>query len=376
MIFDTVDYEFLKLCGISRYIPSGLQKVYDAPFLKRCVIYNLQEHDVIKMQSDNKSFKLTKRGRDILADMGYEFPNDARMDLTRTAYKRKLNNAEINIMLHLANVDIFNSYPTELSDKNGYVSTLIMRSDKNMKVLSCSQFLGILKTGDIVYIPYYIESKASTILPNFEQEIITSQILCFKNIKSVKLLLIGNSLEELWDIISYSGEAPQPGRGRKRIREALEVMGMEYLLIPKNQEGVYELAIINNWRYREIITKSLNCTMLTEPKLSYCDGMIDDSPCIVGVDMNIQRIIKACKQAKGLNMTPTVCCLHLQKPVLDKILKEKITSKVRVAVIGKEGIKKAFPTYKPTRHEYVTKEGDCIEVPAKQRKENEEEYKA
>ena len=55
MIFDTVDYEFLKLCGISRYIPSGLQKVYDAPYLKRCVIYNLQEHVVIKSRAITKA---------------------------------------------------------------------------------------------------------------------------------------------------------------------------------------------------------------------------------------------------------------------------------------------------------------------------------
>lgn len=246
--------------------------------------------------------------------MGYEFPDDARMDLTRTAYKRKLNNAEINIMLHLSGADVFNSYPTELSDKDGYVSTLLMRSDKNLKVLSCSKFYGILKTGDTIYIPYFIEDNSYTLLPSFEKKIILSQTQCFKNLRSVKLLLIGNSLEKLWDIISYSGEAPQPGRGRKRIREALEVMGMEYLLIPKTQEGVRELAIINNWRYREIISESLNCLKLTEPKLSYCDGMLDDSPCIVGVDMNIQRIIKACKQAKGLNMTPTV----LQR-VLDKL---------------------------------------------------------
>ena len=49
MIFDMFDYEFLKLCGLCRYMPVGLQKRYDAPFLSRSVISNLQEYGFMKI---------------------------------------------------------------------------------------------------------------------------------------------------------------------------------------------------------------------------------------------------------------------------------------------------------------------------------------
>ena len=52
MIFDMFDYEFLKLCGLCRYMRIGLQKRYDAPFLLRSVLSNLQEHGLVKIQSD------------------------------------------------------------------------------------------------------------------------------------------------------------------------------------------------------------------------------------------------------------------------------------------------------------------------------------
>ena len=99
MIFDMFDYEFLKLCGLCRYMPVGLQKRYDAPFLSRSVISNLREHGLVKTQSDRLSYKLTFEGRKILAEMGYNFPDDTRMDLKRPAYKRKLKNALWNICL-------------------------------------------------------------------------------------------------------------------------------------------------------------------------------------------------------------------------------------------------------------------------------------
>ena len=62
MIFDTVDCELLKLTGLCRYMPTGLQRRYDAPMFTRCVISNLQEHGLIKMQSDKLSLKLTTMG--------------------------------------------------------------------------------------------------------------------------------------------------------------------------------------------------------------------------------------------------------------------------------------------------------------------------
>ena len=253
MIFDTFDNEFLMLCGLCRYIPSGLQKVYDAPFLKRSIINNLQVHGLIKMMSDGRSYHLTRTGKDILADMGYEFPDDLRTDINKTAYKRKLKNAEINIMMYLAGINVFYKFPYELSDKNGYASSLMMRADKNMKVLSSSQFLGIMKIGDTVYITYFVDSEDMVIIPSFEKEIISAQIHSIKNVRQIKLRIFGNSLDSLWECLYSKTDKPPIGRGRKRFGKALEVMGMEYILVPCSNGGVTQLTVLNNFRYRAVM---------------------------------------------------------------------------------------------------------------------------
>lgn len=148
MIFNMYEHELMKLCGICRYLPTGLLRKYDAPYLSRSVIVGLQKFGVIKTQSDKGSYKLTTKGRDYLAEMGFEFSDDIRMDLKRPIYKRKLKNAFWNITLSLAGIDIYHSRTRELAEKDvGYVSSLVIRADKCTKVLAGTKFLGISQSG-------------------------------------------------------------------------------------------------------------------------------------------------------------------------------------------------------------------------------------
>ena len=199
MIFDRRDFEVLRLCGLCRYLPTRLRLRFDSPLFAPGIFVTLRNHRLIKMQSDRSSYKLTYDGREILAEMGYTFPDDARMNLKRTAYKRKLKNALWNVTLHLAGIDIYACDAADLSRKeNGYVSSLLLRKDNDMRVLAGTRFLGILKLGNTCYAPYYVESADDWIIPGYEREIYSSQIQTFKGAKQTRLILAGNSLEELW----------------------------------------------------------------------------------------------------------------------------------------------------------------------------------
>ena len=103
-----------------------------------------------------------------------------------------------NVILYLAGIDVYYKYPYELAGKEtGYASALTMRTDKNMKVLAGTRFLGVLKSADTAYITYHIEDKDAWIIPGYEQGIFVSQVESIKNIKSIKLILLGKSSEEL-----------------------------------------------------------------------------------------------------------------------------------------------------------------------------------
>ena len=157
MIFDTVDYELLRLTGLCRYMPSGICRKYDTPMFKRSVISNLKLHRLIKLMNDKMSYKLTKKGRDCLEEMGMTFAKDARTDLKKASYQRKLKNAQWNVLLTLAGIDVYYENARKLATADcGYLSSLLLRADNMVRVLSGARFFGILKIADTVYVPYYI----------------------------------------------------------------------------------------------------------------------------------------------------------------------------------------------------------------------------
>lgn len=368
MIFDTVDCELLKLAGISRYMPTLLQRRYDTPMFKRRVISNLQEHELIKMQSDGLSFKLTTRGRECLAGMGYEFPRDARMDLKKPSYRRKLKNAQWNVLLTLAGIDIYYNSAQALAETDkGYMSSLLLRGDNSLKVLAGTRFLGLLKIKDTVYVPYHIESSEDWIIPGYEREIYSSQIQSIKEVKDIQLILTGESLEELWNFTHSQKQIAKLPNGRKTFKQALKELGSEYSLIPFGRDGVIQLKVITIWRYRERIAKAIGCDTREIKNLSECDGMIDNVPYVIAVDFNIKRIVRALKQIQKFNpdIVPRVCCLPFQKSTMFKLLKAYNAQKTAVVTIDKNNIYNIFPEVKEDvlkREPYMTKEGEYVEV--------------
>ena len=368
MIFDTVDCEILKLIGFCRYMPTLLQRRYDTPMFKRRVISNLQEYELIKMQSDGLSFKLTTRGRECLAGMGYEFPKDARMDLKKPSYRRKLKNAQWNVLMYLAGIDIFYETAQALAGTDkGYTSSLMLRSDKNMKVLAGTRFLGLLKLEDKIHIPYCIESEDDWIIPGYEKDIYSSQVQNIKNIKDIQLILTGESLEELWNFTHNQNQSVKLGTGRKTFKQALKELGSEYSLIPFGRDGVIQLKLITIWRYRERIAKAIGCDTGEVKNLSECDGMLDGVPYVIAVDFNIKRIVRALKQIERFNpkIVPRVCCLPFQRSTMFKLLKAYNAQKTAVVTIDKNNIYNIFPELTEDalkREPYMTKEGEYVEV--------------
>ena len=368
MIFDEYDFEFLRLCGLCRYLPVGIQTRYDAPFFKRSVISTLKERGLIKVQSDKLSYKLTYDGREFLKDMGHTFPDDVRMDLKRPAYKRKLKNALWNITLSLAGIDVYHNKTRELAEiETGYVSSLTLRSDNSIRVLAGTRFLGILKIRNTAYVPYYLENDAEWIIPGYEREIYKSQIETIADIKEIKLILTGESLEELWAYIHPGVPSEKLSRGMKRFDVALEELGCEYLLIPYNRDGVIQLGFLKSARNGERLAKALGCNTEKIPHLSECDGTLNDTPCVIAIDFNVKRIVRALKQIERVdkNTIPLIYCLPFQKKTIFKLLHLYGCQDSRVLTISRDNIYNVFPEFEKdivSKNPFMTKEGKYIDA--------------
>ena len=108
---------------------------------ERNVRANLQVHRLIKIDNEGRCYKLTKRGRDCLAEMGVSVIKSERRKLTEDSYIRRMQNALWNIILNLAGTDIYYKSFREIADTDcGYVSSLYMRMEDSMKVLAGTKF--------------------------------------------------------------------------------------------------------------------------------------------------------------------------------------------------------------------------------------------
>ncbi|MBO4949562.1 MAG: hypothetical protein J6E38_00930 [Clostridia bacterium] len=365
MIFDTRDFGVLNLCGLCRYIPSDLWRYYDSELFTATAMFTLEERGYIKMQSNGESYKLTYKGREALAEMGYTYSEDMRLDLKRPAYRRRLKNAHCNVTMHLAGIDVFCRNTSELAEKDiGYLSSLMVRTSRN-KSLAGTRFLGILKIGETASVVYYIENEEDWIIPGYEKETFASLISTVRSVNKTKLILAGKSLEELWKVTHPQNQSEKLPRGMTRFDRALEELGYDYSLVPLGRDGVAQLSLLRSWGYRESIANGLGYVDIIPSQLSMCDGMKDGVPCIIAVDVNIRRLIRTLKQCLQYDrsMIPMIYCFPFQKPVVLDMLKKYKTQRCLVQPIDKN---KTVMYYSDPVDEivydepYITKEGSKV----------------
>ena len=366
VILDTYDFEILRLCGICRYLPTGLRRKFGAPWFSTDVLHALQEHKLIKLQRDNSSYKLTYHGQELVAGMGYTYSEDSRMNIKRNAYRRKLMNATWNVMLSLAGIDIYSTKTSALADMDvGYISALTLRVDDSIRVLAGARFLGILKAQDAAYVPYFIKSEEDWIVPSYEREIFTSQIATIKGIRDTRLILAGNSLEELWRAIHPPHPSEPLPRGMRRFDRALEELGCDFSLVPISRNGVIQLSVMKICRYRERLAEALGCSLQIPRQLSECDGIADGVPHIIAIDFNVKRIVRALRQVAAYDKAaiPKICCLPFQRSTMFKLLRRYGAQKAVVMAVDMQSICDVFHEIEqepPKQTPYINKEGEYV----------------
>ncbi len=324
MFYSNYDCDFLRLCGLCRYIPTDLDKRFDSIIFHKDVISYMQTYMLIKKQSDKKSFKLTDYGRKVLLDMSWEFKQDARMNIHRNGYKRKVDSAKLTILLHLAGINVFCKNLHDLNESEiGYIVKTEMYDEYSQKVLANTRFLGLLKIHDTVYVPYYVEGYDDWILPNYEQETFMRLINELKNVRNVKIMLVGENLQNLYlSTVLFNPPTEKLGQGKEYFKVALEKIGRDIVWVPLNQDGVLQMSILTVPNYKERIIEAMNAT---EPPSEYnlCDAIIKNYPMVVSLDMNIKNKFPAIRQTLMVdkeNMA-VIACMEYQKEIIIKTLR-------------------------------------------------------
>ncbi len=346
MIYDTYDYDFLRLCGLCKYVPKELYKRYRSDIFCSNIVENLMYHKIIKLQNNKLSYKLTTKGKEVLAEMGDTFPEDVKMNINRVAYKRMLISARFTVLLHLAGINVFCRDIEQLNkEESGYICKHMLYEKYERRKIAGTRFLGILKLHDVVYIPYYVESSNDGILPKFEKNVYSKIVSDLDGINNIKVMLVGETLEELCDNFFEEHECENSNRGYRSFKRALEILGDKFSFVSLDRYGVLQLNIMNIGRYKSQFMSAIDNIEQNTGVYTLSDGIYEETtPISIGFDITPLDIKAAVKQARNISVEqrPQVVYLWFQKNVWFNIFKRYIGITTVLSSINEKNVKFIF----------------------------------
>lgn len=296
MVLDSYDLEFLKLCGLARYMPCSLAEKYSLPMFGKQTTSSLLLNGYIKeVKGDCRCFRLKHKGKELLQGLGYDFPDDARPHKSGSIFKRRVISAELNLLLHTAGFNVYAKYMKHLEKDLTYLPSLTFRAVTKSKVLAGTRFYGMLRIGQTAYVIYHAESEADGIIPNYERDTFTSSLSRVENIKNIVIIIAGRTMEGLTRAMFPEKKQSLDG-GFVAYSELTREWHYDFCLLPMDVGGVNQMRIMTMPTVRRDILERLGDTNLPS-SLSRCDGMDDENVYIYGADMNISHVERAVNQA-------------------------------------------------------------------------------
>lgn len=363
MILDNRELEFLKLCGMARYLPCGIISRYDIPSIGQKTVNTMLKFGYIKVVNGTcKCYRLTRKGKDILIRAGYDFADDARPHKKGSIFDRRVINAELNMLLYGAGINIYVGTVEGLGDAE-YIPSLTIRADTKSKVLAGTRFYGILRKGDTVYVLYYADSGG--IFPRYEEETFLSLISRVNSVKHIAIIIAAGTMEGLEGLVSLKNMSHKD-KGIIPFSEIMERWKYDFYLLPMDNDGMLQMRCMAADNSRRDIAAMFADTNNVPNSLSCFDAVSGGKAYITAMDMNITRVEQALLQALTIDVTPNIICLPHQKELYQSIaVKIQYPKRIKLTIVKNEKLIELFPKFLPTEIPLMparTKEGECLVI--------------
>lgn len=289
MLTDT-ELEMLKLCALGRFVPCSVAGKYDLPELRVSILNSFVRNGYLKIvKGEQKCYRLTRRGRDILYNAGYIYPDDSRPRKEGAIFNRRIINAEINALFHSAGIDIYAGTVEELSkSKCAYISSLTIRSQTKSKVLAGTRFYGILRMRDTAFVVYYVDSEHNAIFPNYEEQTFLNIISGIDDIKHIAVMLVCKDLKEITEIV-YPDVITKLNGGYVSFAELMNKWKYDFYMLPLNRDGQFQMRVSSVEGLRESIAERFG-----RKEMNYYDAVSEDRAFInifIGLGSRLDYVI-------------------------------------------------------------------------------------
>ncbi len=365
MILDNRELEFLKLCGIARYLPCGIISRYDIPSIGQKAVNTMLKFGYIKVVNGTcKCYRLTRKGKDILIRAGYDFADDARPHKKGSIFDRRVINAELNTLLYGAGINIYAGTVEGLCDAE-YIPSLTIRADTKSKVLAGTRFYGILRKGDTVYVLYSAGRDSVGIFPRYEEQTFLSLISRVNAVKHISIIIAAGTMEGLKGLVSTKN-MPHKDKGIVPFSEIMERWKYDFYLLPMDNDGMLQMRCMAADNSRRDIAAIFADINNVPSNLSCFDAVGGGRAYITAIDMNITRVEQALLQALTVDVTPDIICLPQQNELYQSIaIKLQYPKRIKFTIIKNEKLIELFPKFLPSEIPLMparTKEGEYLVI--------------
>jgi len=353
--FTNADIQALRLIGWCKDVPPRPEAPLTQERLGMFELLGLS-----RKSKSGRSIRLTQKGYRLLADCGYELPQDKYPVGAGRVLERRLQTAGGMRLFYLAGVDVFLQNTDQFSGSNPqFLPSFALRQRQSVteNMLGATRFLGFLKCGSNMYIPYFLQTGKEQFIPETELAVAKAVSSLCGEVESLRLLLICERPEEIARL------AAKPFKWQKimPVANALGVPYPVYLLPRAAEEGARQLRLILAENYLGAILRLSEAAVTTENCPPEFDAILRDngSPFLVGVDGDIKRMLRAHEVARREETLLHILCFGFQIPFLEPLVRGARFLELRETEINRVmGLSDAL--YQPDNTAFITPGGFLI----------------
>lgn len=352
MIFDQGDVELLRLMGWYKLLPAGIGRRYASRLFCSQELSLLEGMGLIYRTRNGRDYRLRPKGSGLLEGLGFACPQDKKYVSDAKTIRNRERAALVMTAFYRAGNSIFGDSPAGWT---GFLSFAAMRRSRLLpsQAFPGLSLMGAARNGERIYGCCYVEEGGQLCLQN---ELRALGKLAAD--RGTGLFLCG---ECYGDILNRLKAPPAPARrnGALPYGALLRQGGPPVSLLECSDAGAAQLLLTGRKEYRKELARLALGGLEPSGSCLWADGVYRSRPAIVGVDMELPRLLTACQAAEGAR--PIIIAFKEQLPAI-----ADYCSPYRPELLG-GGWKEALSAlglglYDPPQEAYLNAEGRCLDA--------------
>jgi len=309
MILDSCDMLLLRLTGAYRYIPTAS--------LNTCGFRELQggfdmltAAKLIRLTRSGKYFYLRPAGYELLDSLGFHYePPTKRAYDKSAALRRRLEVASVMLTCLRAGIDTLQDNVDALAEQPTFYPSFLLRVGE-INLMNAASCIGFGNWGDRAYMLQYVGAESRGMYQ-------ANEMTLFKNLSSVfskalrypkAMIFAGGSYGEVYDRVHRRLVEKKPNsKGYTDYSEVYADLDIPINLLSCDETGATQLAIMRQPDYNARIAHAAFGERITpDDEIPDADGRVDDFAFVVGVDMDVRRVLRIVEAAHKLGRSEVV----------------------------------------------------------------------